>query len=197
MSHPRGLSEDEQAAWDRLAESVTPLDPARPIRREAVTGGGAAPLTPPRPAATPMTKRPKAPMGRSLAPPASTLPASVRRNHHGGSLDSHWERKLKSGRIDPEVTLDLHDHGLDAAYQRLMRGMAQARAMGARSVLVIAGKSRPVDPADRSHKRGAIRAKLLDWLAASEHGSAVSAVRKAHRKHGGEGALYIVLRRER
>jgi len=69
--------------------------------------------------------------------------------------------------------------------------------MGARVVLVIAGKPRPVDAADRGSARGAIRAKLLDWLAAGPHGSSVSAVRAAHRKHGGEGALYLVLKRGR
>lgn len=69
--------------------------------------------------------------------------------------------------------------------------------MDARTILLIAGKPRPVDPADRGAKRGAIRAKVLDWLAASEHQSAIAAVRRAHIRHGGEGALYIVLRRER
>jgi DNA-nicking Smr family endonuclease len=64
-------------------------------------------------------------------------------------------------------------------------------------VLIVTGRSRPVDPADRSTKRGAIRAKILDWLAASEHGASIAAIRKAHRRHGGEGALYIVLRRQR
>lgn len=73
--------------------------------------------------------------------------------------------------------------------------MAQARAMEARLVLIITGKSRPVDAADRGTSRGAIRAKILDWLAAGEHGDVIAAVRKAHRKHGGDGALYLVLRR--
>ena len=90
------------------------------------------------------------------------------------------------------------DHeDLDAAYNRLMSGVSQARAMGARTILLVTGKPRPVDPADRGHKRGAIRAKVLDWLAASSHHSAIAAVRRAHIRHGGEGALYIVLRRER
>jgi DNA-nicking Smr family endonuclease len=44
-------------------------------------------------------------------------------------------------------------------------------------------------------KRGAIRAKLLDWLAASRHGDAIAAVRRAHIRHGGEGALYLMLKR--
>jgi len=69
--------------------------------------------------------------------------------------------------------------------------------MGARVVLVIAGRERPVDPADRGTQRGAIRAKLLDWLAAGPHAEAVVAVRKAHQRHGGGGALYLVLKRRR
>jgi DNA-nicking Smr family endonuclease len=96
----------------------------------------------------------------------------------------------------PDFTLDLHGHGLDAAYTRLISGVGQARAMGARTVLLVTGKSRPVDPADRGQRRGAIRAKVLDWLAASEHGSAIAAIRKAHRHHGGDGALLIVLKRK-
>lgn len=113
----------------------------------------------------------------------------------GGSLDSHWERRFKSGRIEPDLTLDLHDHSLDGAYTRIIAGLDQARSMGARVVLVIAGRERPVDPADRQTKRGAIRAKLLDWLAASHHADSIAAVRRAHRSHGGEGALYLVLKR--
>jgi DNA-nicking Smr family endonuclease len=102
---------------------------------------------------------------------------------------------MKAGKLVPELTLDLHDHSLDAAYMRIMAGLDQATAMGARVVLVIAGRERPVDPADRSERRGAIRAKLLDWLAASHHADSIAAIRKAHRSHGGEGAVYLVLKR--
>ena len=102
---------------------------------------------------------------------------------------------MKAGRLQPDLTLDLHGHTLDAAYDRIMAGLDQARAMGARVVLVIAGRERPVDPADRAHRRGAIRAKLLDWLAASRHADAIAVVRRAHIRHGGEGAIYLVLKR--
>ncbi len=112
-------------------------------------------------------------------------------------LDSHWDRRIKGGSIQPDFTLDLHGHSLDSAYDRLMQGLDQARAMDARVVLLIAGRSRPVDPADRAERRGAIRAKLLDWLAVSRHGEVISAIRAAHIRHGGEGALYIVLKRRR
>lgn len=102
---------------------------------------------------------------------------------------------MKAGRLEPDLTLDLHDHTLDTAYDRIMAGLDQARMMGARVVLVIAGRERPVDPADRMAKRGAIRAKLLDWLAASRHADAITSVRRAHIRHGGEGALYLILKR--
>ncbi len=193
MTHPRGLSAEEAALWEKVASTVEPL-----ARTQS------APITKNRPALTakpvPMTMPvpvPKSQRGRIPPPaPPKPVPAPVPRNDRTG-LDSSWERKLSKASIDPDYTLDLHGHTLDAAYVRLDRGIAQARAMGARLVLVITGKPRPVDAADRGSRRGAIRAKILDWLAAGSHGSAIAAIRKAHRRHGGEGALYIVLKRER
>ncbi len=69
--------------------------------------------------------------------------------------------------------------------------------MGARVVLVITGKPRPVEAADRGERRGAIRAKLLDWLAHGSHASRIASVRGAHRKHGGAGAVYVILKKAR
>lgn len=189
MSVPRGLSEAEQAAWAKLAQSVTPMAgrkhppaPQPPEKAATQTPGPAPKPAPSRPAARP-------------APP----PAPVSRRVRGfdAQLDGHWDRKLKAGQVAPDYTLDLHGHSLNGAYDRVMRGIDQARAMDARVVLVIAGRERPVDPADRGTKRGAIRAKLLDWLAASHHGDAIAAIRKAHQRHGGSGALYLVLKRSR
>ena len=97
--------------------------------------------------------------------------------------------------VAPDYTLDLHGHSLDAAYARLEQGLSQALSLGARVVLVITGRPRPVEAADRAGRRGAIRAKLLDWLAAGPYGSSIAAVRGAHRRHGGAGAVYVILRR--
>ena len=191
MSAPRGLSPEEAEAWDRLASTVEPLHPVarKPAPRQDPPAG--APNPPVRPS------KPQGGRGPAAKPRFPTAPIAPKRvaTPSRGGLDSHWDRRLKAGAISPDFTLDLHGHGLDAAYDRLLSGIAQARAMGARTILLVAGKSRPVDPADRGARRGAIRAKLLDWLAASEHHSAIAAVRRAHIRHGGEGALYIVLRR--
>ena len=196
MSVPRGLSVEEQAAWARLAQSVTPMEgkrapnPPPPGEGDHASRGGGAPSINLKPS---KTKPPKPPV--PLHQPAAGPPPRTGEDRSG--LDSHWNRKLKNGQIAPDYTLDLHGFTLEGAYQRIMSGIDQARAMDARLVLVIAGRERPVDPADRGTKRGAIRAKLLDWLAASHHADAVAAVRRAHIRHGGEGALYLVLQRRR
>lgn len=189
MRPPRGLSDEEAEAWHRVAETVTPLV-VRKVEPKAILPASA----PEKPAGVaPPLPRPAKPKAQRVPVRPPPKPPAV----HGSELDSHWDRKLKAGTMAPDFTLDLHGHGLDAAYTRLISGVAQARAMGARTVLLVTGKSRPVDPADRGTARGAIRAKVLDWLAASSHHAAIAAIRKAHPRHGGEGALYIVLKRER
>ncbi|WP_338447234.1 Smr/MutS family protein [Pelagerythrobacter marensis] len=188
MSAPRGLSEAEKAAWQRLAATVTPLagrktpPPLGEVAARSADGGGKQ-SAPSRPRPAPSTAR-----DASGPPPPKGEDAG---------LDSHWERRFRAGSVAPDFTLDLHGHTLDAAHARLESGLFQAKAMGARVVLLIAGKPRPVDAADRGNRRGAIRAKILDWLAAGPHGSDIAAIRKAHRRHGGEGALYLVLKRRR
>ncbi len=190
MSVPRGLSSTEQTAWARLAASVEPLDgKSHPGLPKAASKPAMPSPAKPTVSAQPKPRVVVQPPKRPLTPPP--------RKKFVSELDGHWDRKLKAGQITPDYTLDLHGHTLDGAYHRITSGLDQAVAMGARVVLVIAGRSRPVDPADRGTKRGAIRAKMLDWIAASHHSEAVAAVRKAHRRHGGDGALYLVLKRRR
>lgn len=185
---PRGLSPDEAALWRRVAATVTPLHPKRPVPAPAA----AAPSEPPPPP-------PKRVKGR--VPPPKPEPVAIAtpvRPLTAGGLDSSWDRKLTRGPLQPDVTIDLHGLTLAMAHERLNGGIAQALAMGARVILLIAGKHRPVPENDlRGEKRGAIRAKLLDWLAASPHAGRIASVRPAQPRHGGDGAVYIVLRKAR
>ena len=130
-------------------------------------------------------------------PPAIRVADKAPRPLDSHGLDGSWERKLARAAISPDFTLDLHGHSLDAAHARLDHGLAQAVSMGARMVLVITGKPRKAEAADRGDRRGAIRAKLLDWLAAGSHASRIAAVRGAHPRHGGAGAVYVILKRTR
>jgi len=188
MSAPRGLSPAEAALWDKLARTVEPLHPKTVQSPVASVGGKAAEHV------APPARRPVPGSARKVVRTPAIAPMSEPK---ASGLDSHWERRLSRQSTEPDFSLDLHGHTLDQAYRRLDAGLLQAKAMGARLVLVVTGKSRPVDAADRGQKRGAIRAKILDWLAAGQHAQDIAAVRKAHRRHGGEGALYLVLKRRR
>jgi len=82
---------------------------------------------------------------------------------------------------------------LDAAWAAIDRGLEQAIARGDRVMLLITGHHRPGEP---PVQRGRIRAAVHDWLAASRHASEIAAVRGAHRRHGGGGSLYLILKRK-
>jgi DNA-nicking Smr family endonuclease len=110
----------------------------------------------------------------------------------GTTLDSRWDRRLRGGTITPDRVVDLHGMSLDGAWRAIDRALDQAIARGERLVLLVTGHHRPGEPPIR---RGAIRAAVYDWLAASRHAADIAAVRAAHRRHGGGGSLYIVLRR--
>lgn len=192
MTSPRGLSASEAEAWSRLAATVEPI-------RGKIAATPPPPSTAAAGLADPSVSRARSADGLSGRPPRGasvSLPAQDDRRDEAG-LDSHWERRLRAGGLAPDFTLDLHEHTLDAAYQRLLGGLDIARETGARVVLVIAGRERSAPAADRGTQRGAIRAKLLDWLAASRHADAIAAIRKAQRRHGGDGALYIILKKPR
>jgi DNA-nicking Smr family endonuclease len=184
---PRGLSAEEAALWARVAATVKPMHSQTPRKAAAVPVPDIA-IAPP-PVAVRKVK------GR-IPPPPPPPPASAP-VPSGPGLDSHWERRLGRQSTSPDFTLDLHGCTLEQAHVRLDHGLVQAKAMGARLVLLVTGKPRPVAAADRGEKRGAIRAKILDWLAAGPHASDIAAVRPAQRRHGGEGALYLVLRKRR
>lgn len=187
---PRGLSAEEAELWNRVAATITPLHPPR-AKAKAATVPAAAATAPPAPARKLKGRVPPPP-----AVPSPPRPAPRPLESHG--LDSSWDRKLARGAIAPDVTIDLHGLGLDAAHGRLNGGIAQALAMGARVMLLIAGKPRPRDERDaRGNQRGVIRAKLLDWLAHSPHADRIAAVRPAQPRHGGAGAVYIVFRKAR
>ena len=187
MRPPRRLSAEEAAIWRQVAATVTPLERRRPVA--SVAAKTPEPLTPEPTVRTPSALR--------QAPPPPPVTQAPRPITDKAGLDASWERRIVRGGLDPDFSLDLHGSGLDQAYSRLMHGLAQARAMGARVVLIVTGKPRPTEAADRGHARGAIRAKIVDWLGASEHASAIAAIRGAHRRHGGQGALYVVLKRKR
>jgi DNA-nicking Smr family endonuclease len=108
------------------------------------------------------------------------------------TLDGSWDKRLRSGVVEPDRTLDLHGMNLDSAWAAVDLALDQAIGRGERVVLLITGHHRPGEP---PVQRGRIRAAVHDWLAASRHAPRIAAVRGAHRRHGGGGSLYLILRR--
>ena len=170
----RPLGAEERALWARVIANVTPL-PGKAIQPPTL-------LTPEK------SKRP----ARVVAPLPPTPPIE-RAKPSANTLDGSWDRRLSRGLVAPDLAVDLHGHTLASAYRVLDDGLDHAVAIGARVLLLVTGKPRIADGSGR----GAIRAAVGDWLAASRHAADIAAVRGAHPRHGGTGALYIILRRRR
>lgn len=163
--------------WGKVIATVRPLEPS----------AAPPPETPAAEAAPP-----PAPRRRSAPAPAASAPV---RKQPGTTLDGSWDRRLSRGLVAPDVTVDLHGHNLETAHSLLDRRLEKAIDDGARLLLLITGK--PPSDERRPIRRGSIRAAVGDWFAASRHAGDIAAVRNAHPRHGGQGALYIVLRRRR
>jgi DNA-nicking Smr family endonuclease len=108
------------------------------------------------------------------------------------TLDGSWDRRLRSGDLQPDRVLDLHGMNLDRAWSAIDRALDQGIDRGDRVLLLVTGHHRP---GEAPVERGKIRAAVHDWLAASRHAGRIAAVRGAHRRHGGGGSLYIILKR--
>lgn len=202
------LTDAEAAAWQRVIATVKPLVAKKPPASNTKSANTIKPFVAP-PSHSPMIfSEPKTSMEedalafrRALeghvspakprltsATPVKQAPQIAHPSDRG--LDGHWDRRLAKGRIEPDMTIDLHGHNLSSAYAWLDQSLMLAIASGHRVILLITGKPRP-----RDSGRGAIRAAVTDWLAASRHAGSIAAVRGAHPRHGGQGALYLVLRR--
>jgi DNA-nicking Smr family endonuclease len=177
MRMARRLSADERALWKKVVETVRPIHSDEPAAEETPTKTELKTSALPQP------------------PLASAAPPRRTQRGVGTTLDAGWDKRLNRGLVQPDTTVDLHGHNLARAYSLLDIRLEQAISQGFRLVLLVTGKP----PSGDRHPvaRGAIRAAVGHWLAASRHASDIAAVRNAHPRHGGAGAIYIVLRRRR
>ncbi len=167
----RSLSTEEEEIWAKVAATVRQMEGRTASR---------APVAVERPIFVVDKMRRAAPEPKHKAA--------------GEHLDAGWDRRLRRGVVAPERSIDLHGHTLSSAHATLDHALDRAVSDHVRVLLVVTGKA-PRDPAP--HERGRIRAAIGDWLASSRHAGHIAAVRNAHPRHGGSGALYIVLRRQR
>ena len=199
MARRRGLSSEDKALWSRVAATAVPMHPGRKQ---------AAPLAesvqPPQPAAgAPALPSPEFPRFRPAGKTAGAStridlspPAHKAIEHHPLRMDHKTHRQMTRGKLAPEARIDLHGMTLAVAQPVLTRFILQARADGRRLVLVITGKGRAGGPdAPLPVRPGALRHNVPHWLHMAPLAGIVLQVRPAHRRHGGEGAYYVYLRR--
>ncbi len=191
---PRRLAPDEKALWGRVMATVKPLGGVKTAAKPADGSDFFA-------KAMALKDRSPEPFEGQLAAKPPSTGSGLRLNSPKivreivpGNLDTTWDRRIGKGTILPDISVDLHETNLSGAYARLDHALEQAIHQKLRVVLLVTGQARSYDRAS-GQGRGAIAAVVRDWLAASRHASNIASVRQAHPRHGGAGALYIVLKR--
>lgn len=176
----RPLRHDEDELWSAVTQSIKPL---RPLQR----------LTEPR--------------AKKVEPPSSrTALIRVRASSVGKSHTSNpppplapigrrTRQRLARGLQSIDARIDLHGFTQDEAHSALTRFLRDAQANGMKFVLVITGKGRV--RLDIDGNTGILRREVPRWLKGADFRAYVVGYEPAHVGHGGEGALYVRLRRAR
>jgi DNA-nicking Smr family endonuclease len=173
------LSPQDAALWDGVTRSVRPLRKRKPVNPPAAASAGSAPKAlSKRPAAVPASPPALRPAQKPVPPLAP--------------LDRKVKQKIARGRAGIDARLDLHGHTQAEAHDALLRFLRRAQAKGERLVLVITGKGgRSADD------RGVLKRAVPLWLSRPDFRDLVLGFAPAATAHGGEGALYVRLRKAR
>jgi DNA-nicking Smr family endonuclease len=177
----RHLSADEHRLWSGVIRSVAPLKrkPSKARAHEAVP-------VPAEPAPPPRRRAEPAPARQPMSKPAGKPPLPV------VGLERREKQRLVRGTQGIDLRIDLHGKTQSEAHAALLGFLRRAQAEGARFVLVITGKG---GPPGSSGERGVLKRQVPHWLRLPEFRLLVLAIEDAHVTHGGEGALYVRMRR--
>jgi DNA-nicking Smr family endonuclease len=181
--HQRRLSEEERALWESVAKQAKPLRKKPPVTKaHADSLDGETPVAA-KPATSAKTLAP-ARMPQKAASPA--VPPLAR-------LGRRERSQLSRGRKEIDARLDLHGMTQTRAHRALSGFLQRAHSEGLTFVLVITGKGKT----EAESGRGVLRRQVPQWLRLPEFRSLVVGFEEAHIGHGGEGALYVRIRRAR
>jgi len=179
----RRIKPDEVELWDRVAADIKPLHPNK--RNRLIELGEASPESTNKIPTKRKTNQAK-PIKINEAPLAPDP-----RPHAG--VDKRTFERLKRGKMSIEARLDLHGHTQEAAHRALDAFIEAAYDAGRRCVLVITGKGLR---GEEGH-RGVLREKVPQWLSSGRLNPMIVSWQPAQLRDGGEGALYILIRRRR
>ena len=178
----RALSEEERALWEGVAKEIKPLRKKPRFGKTEAASAEVETMSAAK-AAVPRNPLPSAKIPRTTKPIAPPLAPLGRRER----------AQLSRGRKDIDARLDLHGMTQTRAHRELFGFLQRAHSGGLTFVLVITGKGRAgADP-----ERGVLRRQVPQWLGLPEFRSLVVGFEEAHIGHGGEGALYVRIRRSK
>ena len=168
--------EEDAALWTAVSETVEPLED-----REIPPGEIDANPPPPKREINPHIQRPD-------RKPAAPLPELSHGDQPG--LDKSTQKRLRRGKVKIEARLDLHGMTQNEARPALADFIDRAWYAGKREVLVITGKGTRADGSV-----GVLREAVPRWLNDAENRTRVTAFTHAAAKDGGEGALYVRIKK--
>lgn len=187
---PSILSPEDRRLWEHVAGQVKPLtgrDRLRSHAAELLPEEIAVP-----PPALPQRRAPvKAGQIPPLPPAARPQPPAELSHGSRDGLDRRKAERLSRGKLPIEATLDLHGLRQAEAHRRLESFLADSQAAGKRCVLVVTGKGLHKEEA------GVLRSAVPRWLNEQPNRARVLSFDYAQPRHGGTGALYVLLRRRR
>jgi DNA-nicking Smr family endonuclease len=179
----RALSEEERALWESVAKQVKPLR-KKPRAPKAPVASVEEPPAAAKSAGLP--KSPASPRSAKIAKPDNPPPLAP--------LGRRERSQLSRGRKEIEGRLDLHGMTQTRAHRALLSFLQHASSDGLTFVLVITGKG---SASATDSGRGVLRRQVPEWLSLPEFRTLVVGFEEAHIGHGGEGALYVRVRRAR
>jgi DNA-nicking Smr family endonuclease len=182
----RQLTPDERALWKTVTRSVAPLRSVEP-QEEAH-----ADARPPPEAEAPGHARPVS--ARAKTPPRLAQPSQPPQPPLA-PLGRRLRQRVARGSASLDGRIDLHGLTQEDAHHALRRFLRDAQADGAKLVLVITGKG--ARGASFGEERGVLKRLVPQWLRLPEFRATVVGFEPAHASHGGEGALYVRIRRRR
>lgn len=187
---PKGMSPDDKALWDAYVQNVKRVSDANRNR-----AGPDVPMPAPPPVGL---KKPAKPVARPPLIPATKPKSVAKPAAQSIGLDPRTRRKVTRGRIGIDARIDLHGMRQTEAHQALVGFIRSAAMRGDKTVLVITGKGRAsMDDAPwwEAREKGALRRLVPVLLRQRELSPYVIGYEAASQAHGGEGALYVRLRR--
>ena len=193
----RRLRPEDMELWRKVAESTERMHPEQ--RRPTPEQPKKRAAKPATPAPEPLLEFRLGQKARDTGPAHDLLDPI---HDHLGRAPMRMDRKahtrMKRGKLVPEARIDLHGMTMDRAHPALTGFILRAFADGRRLVLVITGKGKDRDSEGPIPvPRGVLRHNVPHWLSIPPLSQMVLQVTPAHLKHGGGGAYYVYLRRNR